>query len=65
MTVPVNGDGGITALDAPTAVTGLSTNGIFGAVILQWMSRLTTATINLDAGRPRARKKTNTLSRKL
>ncbi|MGI2029706.1 hypothetical protein [Endozoicomonas acroporae] len=33
MTVPVNGDGGITALDAPTAVTGLSTNGIFGAVI--------------------------------
>ncbi|WP_422491488.1 hypothetical protein [Endozoicomonas sp. ALE010] len=38
ITVPVEGDGdsGVTAPDAPTAATGLSTNGIFGAVILQW-----------------------------
>ncbi|WP_257293625.1 hypothetical protein [Endozoicomonas sp. YOMI1] len=37
ITVPVDGgDGEVIAPDAPTAATGLSTNGIFGAVILQW-----------------------------
>ncbi len=35
--ITVSGDGGgTTALDVPTPAAGLSSNGIFGAVILQW-----------------------------